>query len=230
MPTTPLRTRPRFDAAVSVRPPLCPRGGCSAGPMTRCLNRSTAWRPRERPGAWRWNRSPAAGIPGVYGVPARHGDSERGVVAAVVVVATDGSGSGSGRPQRAESGVSGRSLAVPTARRLPGGCPVTRARWRPRSGLREGRLWIAFRPTGGVYRVPAENVARDGSLGVKIAWQRGRGLRGRVTVEGRRLDGRAPAVRRRISSRGYGLTGLQASGIAFPTHGCWTVTASAWGR
>jgi hypothetical protein len=106
---------------------------------------------------------------------------------------------------------------------------VTRPRWRPRAGLREGRLWIAFGPTGGIYRVPPVNVASDGSLGVKIAWQRGPGLRGRVRVEARRLDERAPAVRRRISARGYGLTGLQASGIAFPTQGCWRVTASAAG-
>jgi hypothetical protein len=106
---------------------------------------------------------------------------------------------------------------------------VTRARWRPPPDLKEGRLWIAFGPTGGIYRVPPVNVAPDGSLGVKIAWQRGPGTRGRVSVEARRLDAPAPPVRRRISARGYGLTGLQASGIAFPTQGCWRVTASAGG-
>jgi hypothetical protein len=153
-----------------------------------------------------------------------------GVAAAVaaimlVVVATDGSGSG--RAHRADARVAGSSLAVPTHGRLPGGCPVTRERWRPPPRLREGRLWVAFGPTGGIYRVPPENVAPDGSLGVKIAWQRGPGVRGRVNVEARRLDDRAPPVRRRISARGYGLTGLQASGIAYPTHGCWRVTASA---
>jgi hypothetical protein len=152
-------------------------------------------------------------------------------VAMFVVVATDGSGSGSGsgRTLQAEPGLPGRSLAVPTQRRLPGGCPVTRAGWRPRPSEQRGRLWIAFGPTGGIYRVPAANVAPDGSLGVKIAWRRGPGVRGRVSVEARRLDNRAPTVRRRISAGGYGLTGLQASGIAFPTQGCWRVTASAGG-
>jgi hypothetical protein len=77
--------------------------------------------------------------------------------------------------------------------------------------------------------VPPQNVGPDGSLGVKIGWQRGPGVRGRVSVEARRLDEHAPPVRRRISARGYGLTGLQASGIAFPTQGCWRVTASAGG-
>jgi hypothetical protein len=118
---------------------------------------------------------------------------------------------------------------VPTRKRLPAGCPVTREGWQPPSRLRVGRLWVAFGPTGGGYRVPPENVAPDGSLGVKIGWQRGPGLRGRVSVEARRLDERAPPVRRRISARGYGLTGLQASGIRFPTQGCWRVTASAGG-
>ena len=149
------------------------------------------------------------------------------VVAAVVVVATDGSGVESGGRLGADSGLASGSLAVPTRPRLPWGCPVTRSRWRPRPSQEEGRLWVAFGPAGGVYRVPAENVASDGSLGVKIGWQRGPGLRGRVSVQARRLDDRAPPVRRRISAGGYGLTGLQASGIAFPTHGCWRVTASA---
>jgi hypothetical protein len=103
---------------------------------------------------------------------------------------------------------------------------VTRARWRPRPGQRDGRLWVVFGPTGGVYRVPAENVAPDGSLGVKFGWQHGPGVRGRVAVQARRLDDRAPPVRRGISASGYGLAGLQASGIAFPTSGCWRVTAS----
>jgi hypothetical protein len=158
------------------------------------------------------------------------GAAAAAALVAAIVVATDGSGSdsGAGRTRQAES-VAGRSLAVPTQRRLPGGCPVTRAGWRPRPGEERGRLWIAFGPTGGIYRVPAENVAPDGWLGIKIAWQRGPGVRGRVSVEARRLDGRAPTVRRRISGRGYGLTGLQASGIDFPTQGCWRVTASAGG-
>jgi hypothetical protein len=102
---------------------------------------------------------------------------------------------------------------------------VTRAGWRPSRGDREGRLWVEFGPTGGIYRVPAFNVAPDGSLGVKIAWQRGPGVRGPVHVEARKLDGGAPAVRRRIGTRGYGPTGLLASGIAFPTPGCWKVRA-----
>lgn len=149
------------------------------------------------------------------------------VVAAAIVVATGRSGVEAGGRPGLDSGLASRSLAVPTRPRLPWGCPVSRSRWRPQPGQDEGRLWVAFGPAGGVYRVPAENVAADGSLGVEIGWQRGPGLRGPVSVQARRLDERAPPVRRRIRAGGYGLTGLQASGIAFPTHGCWRVTASA---
>jgi hypothetical protein len=144
---------------------------------------------------------------------------------AAVVLATEGSGSG--RQSAVEPGVVGRSLSVPTQGRPRAGCPVTRGGWRPPPGQEEGRLWVAFGPTGGIYRVPRQSVAPDGSLGVKVAWRRGPGVRGRVKVEARRLDRRAPPVRRRISPHGYGLTGLQASGIGFPTAGCWRVTASA---
>jgi hypothetical protein len=125
--------------------------------------------------------------------------------------------------------VNATSLEVPAHRRMPGGCPVTRPGWTPPRGLRDGRIWVAFGPTGGIYRVPRENVGSGGALGIKIAWQRGRGLRGRITVVARRLDERASPVRRRIRATGYGLTGLQASGLDFPTQGCWRVTASAGG-
>jgi hypothetical protein len=143
------------------------------------------------------------------------------------VVATNGA-----EPRRqptTEPDVAGRESVVPKAGRPRGGCPVTRDGWRPARDDEEGRLWIEFGPTGGVYRVPPDNIGPDGSLGVKIAWQRGPGVRGAVTVRARRLDGRAPVVRRRIPTDGYGPTGLLASGIGFPAAGCWKVTARAGG-
>lgn len=155
--------------------------------------------------------------------------SAAAVAAASVAIVLATEGSGSGRRSAAEPGVAGRSLSVPTHGRPRAGCPVTRAGWQPPPGQEEGRLWVAFGPTGGTYRVPRQSVAPDGSLGVKFAWRRGPGVRGGVKVEARRLDRRAPPVRRRISPHGYGLTGLQASGIGFPTAGCWRVTASAGG-
>jgi hypothetical protein len=143
------------------------------------------------------------------------------------VVATDESGS---EGQRAVGpAASGRPSSVPPQPRAVDGCPVTRAGWRPPRDRQEGRLWVEFGPSGGVYRVPPFNIGPDGWLAVKFAWQRGPGVRGAVTVDARRTDGRAPRVHRRIPTRGYGPTGLLASGIAFPTPGCWQVTASAGG-
>jgi hypothetical protein len=123
----------------------------------------------------------------------------------------------------------GRPTSVPPEPHPFAGCPVTKSGWEPPRGRREDRLWVAFGPTGGVYRVPRWGVAPDGSLGVKFVWQRGPGVRGPVRVQARRLDGRGPAVRRRISTRGYGPTGPLASGITFPFAGCWKVVARAGG-
>jgi hypothetical protein len=148
-------------------------------------------------------------------------------LATAIAVATDGSGSG--RQAAGEPAAPGRPVSVPLQPRQRDGCPVTRSGWRPPDGRQEGRLWVEFGPSGGVYRVPPFNVAPDGSLAVKFAWQRGPGVRGPVRVEARRLDGPAPTVRRRIPTRGYGPTGLLASGVDFPTAGCWRVTARAGG-
>ena len=41
--------------------------------------------------------------------------------------------------------------------------------------------------------------------------------------QGRRLDGDAPALEASIPD-GYGNTGFQATGLSFPTPGCWEVT------
>lgn len=55
----------------------------------------------------------------------------------------------------------------------------------------------------------------------KWAWYRY--VPGDLTIEGRRLDGEAPPLRAHVLD-GYGSTGLQVTGISFPTPGCWAVT------
>jgi hypothetical protein len=54
-------------------------------------------------------------------------------------------------------------------------------------------LWpdgtIVFRPNGPGY------VYQDGSVGMKIAWYRGKGVRGKLKIQGRRLDAPAPPLR-----------------------------------
>ena len=119
----------------------------------------------------------------------------------------------------------------------PSQCPVTigqksdgdaaeffgpgRAHWE--NNLYVGGLWpdgtIVFRPNGPGY------VYQDGSVGMKIGWYRGKGVRGKLKIQGKRLDAPAPPVRSHLSD--YGDTGFQASEVIFPTEGCWQVTGIA---
>jgi hypothetical protein len=113
-------------------------------------------------------------------------------------------------------------------------CPVTIGRKSPISGaeffgagsahwngnLYVGALWpdgtIVFRPAGPGFVYP------DSSVGMKIAWYRGDGLRGKLKIEGKRLDAAAPPLRSQFTD--YGDTGFQPSEVIFPTEGCWQVT------
>ena len=74
---------------------------------------------------------------------------------------------------------------------------------------------IVFKPSGAGYVYP------DGSVGMKIAWYRGNGLRGKITIHGKRVDAAAPPLRSRI---GNSEAGFEASQVIFPTEGCWQVT------
>lgn len=80
-------------------------------------------------------------------------------------------------------------------------------------------LWpegkVIFKPGGPGF------VTRNGALGMKFPWRRG--VSGRLTIEGRRLDATAPPVRAEVSN-GYGDRGFQATYVIFPTPGCWEVT------
>jgi len=61
----------------------------------------------------------------------------------------------------------------------------------------------------------------------KVMWWRT--LPGELTITGRRLDGPAPPLEADLSG-GYGTEGFQASGINFPTSGCWEVVGSVANR
>ncbi len=88
------------------------------------------------------------------------------------------------------------------------------------NGLLAVDLWpngtIVFRPGGGGF------VNRDGSLGIKFAWWRG--VQGKLTVDGRRLD-TSIASHPRVESQpdDYPEAWLP-SYLIFPTPGCWEVT------
>ena len=58
---------------------------------------------------------------------------------------------------------------------------------------------------------------------MKFPWWRGAGLRGKLTIHGRRRDAAAPPLLADIPN-GYGDPGFQATALVFPTEGCWEVT------
>ncbi len=89
----------------------------------------------------------------------------------------------------------------------------------PQLSLGPFGLWpdgtVVFKPGGAGF------ITGDGSLGMKFGWTRG--VRGRLTIEGRRLDAPASPLRSAIPN-GYGEIGFQATALVFSTAGCWEVT------
>jgi hypothetical protein len=111
-------------------------------------------------------------------------------------------------------------------------CPVTLPRAVGPPGARDfffgwgssygnGKLWVGGLWPHGVIVAGKDFIERDGSVGMKFGWWRK--ARGLLTITGRRLDAPAPPARGDVPS-GYGMSGFQASGVYFPTEGCWEVT------
>jgi hypothetical protein len=74
-------------------------------------------------------------------------------------------------------------------------------------------------PDGGSFAT----INRDGSITAKLGWLRG--IPGRLTIRGRRLDAPAAPLRARVpSTQSYGPTGFIPTFVIFPTTGCWKVT------
>ena len=88
------------------------------------------------------------------------------------------------------------------------------------SAYGNGSLWVGALWPRGVVIVTPDHVDPDGRLGMKFGWYRL--TSGFLTITGRRLDASAPPASGQAS--GYGLTGFNASGVIFPTEGCWQVT------
>ena len=80
-----------------------------------------------------------------------------------------------------------------------------------------GAIWVGVWPSNVVVWEPEA----DGSIEAKFGWWRG--VAGKLRIEGRRLDATSPPLGAEVPD-GYGDAGFQASGILFPTEGCWEVT------
>jgi hypothetical protein len=83
-----------------------------------------------------------------------------------------------------------------------------------------GKLWTALPLDGKLLLTPE----KDGSIGEKFPWWRA--VCGRLSITGRRLDAIAGPLRASIPE-GYGDAGFQASGVYFPSEGCWEITGRA---
>ena len=81
---------------------------------------------------------------------------------------------------------------------------------------RNGKL-IAGRLVGGGKMA---TINSDGSIDAKFGWWRAGSAK--IKISGRRLDAPAPPLRADVPD-GYG-PGFQATGLTFPTTGCWRVT------
>ena len=115
--------------------------------------------------------------------------------------------------------------------RRPSGCPVTPPNHEIPPGQEDnpGADTAAYYGNGQLWTVlPERSIIReaprgDGSIREKFPWWRG--VRGPLTITGRRLNGPGPRLRARVPE-GYGATGFQSSGIIFPSEGCWRVTGT----
>jgi len=125
--------------------------------------------------------------------------------------------------------------ATPLPANVPASsCPVTDVRGRrppdpaqPSFNYGNATIRVALVPKNGhlvAGRLPGggerATINEDGSIDAKVGWWRSGS--GKIRISGRRLDAPAPPLRAHVPG-GYG-RGFQASGLTFPTTGCWRVT------
>jgi hypothetical protein len=104
-------------------------------------------------------------------------------------------------------------------------CPITHANGVPPGPTfgaefyGNGALWVGLWGSN----VVSWQREADGSIDAKFGWWRE--AHGKLRIEGHRLDAPAPPLTAKVPD-GYGDAGFQATGIVFPTDGCWEVTGS----
>jgi hypothetical protein len=85
------------------------------------------------------------------------------------------------------------------------------------------RLWVGGLGDDGMILADNRFIEPDGSISWKLGWWRI--APGTLVITGRRRDALAPALGASVPD-GYGTHGFQASGVDFPTEGCWEVTGT----
>jgi len=159
---------------------------------------------------------------GCSGVPAKTAAG-----AAPVAGSTAGPSKGS---QAGPARYPARPVTMADARHCPVtiGHPVPRTVWwrdllaGSDSAYGNGSLWVGGLWPHGVVVMTRDDLGRDGRLGMKFGWYRL--TSGYLRITGRRLDAPAPPASGLAFPGAYGTTGFNASGVMFPTEGCWQVT------
>jgi hypothetical protein len=156
-----------------------------------------------------------------------------GVPAKTVTGSAPVAGSTEGSAKAAPAGPA-RYPARPVTMADARSCPVTIGHLVPRteswrrqlagwdSAYGNGSLWVGGLWPHGVVIITRDDVRPDGRLGMKFGWYRL--TNGYLTITGRRLDAPAPPASGLTFPGSYGPTGFNASGVLFPTEGCWQVT------
>jgi hypothetical protein len=98
-----------------------------------------------------------------------------------------------------------------------------------RATIGNGKLWATLPPEGVFWITPS---SKNSLLWTRVHWWKG--IRGRLTIEGKRLDGPAGPLQvgeEIISYRRLvhvpvdpNRTGNQSTGVIFPSEGCWKIT------
>jgi hypothetical protein len=134
------------------------------------------------------------------------------------------------------SAVSAASPATPSPAATPFDCPVTQPNGiQPPPGANvfgKGNgdygndvLWTSLWIWGeGAVNIPDDDHLQPDGRIVDMKWAWYRFVPGTLRITGRRLDAPAPPLESDTS--GYGEIGFNASGITFPTVGCWEITGT----
>jgi hypothetical protein len=91
------------------------------------------------------------------------------------------------------------------------------------SSFGNGQLWVGGLWPDGVITADPRFIDHDGNVGMKFGWWHTEP--GKLQITGRRVDATAPPAVADVPD-GYGTTGFQASGVTFPTEGCWEITGT----
>jgi hypothetical protein len=120
-------------------------------------------------------------------------------------------------------------LAAASAGTVSAACRTTRANDHVPAGASSSLFGNGLLATAayGVIYATSRTLNRDGTISEKFPWFAASGLVGDLRITGKRLDRAAPPLRARInpgSVESAPDVRFWASGITFPTVGCWRVT------